>query len=141
MQDIMSEDESEYSYWSEYSDDEADCCSVDLSPYSSNPLPALSQEELSAARELQEWLQGAGDLGHNLLQEEEESDEEEEELEHDVIEEAEAVKIIGERDIEGRLHGECEIHYSNGDYFWGHLHHGCKQGTVQRGWCGCDLCY
>ena len=68
----MSEDESEYSYWSEYSDDEADCGLAEVSPYSSKPPPALSQEELSAARELQEWLQGAGDLGHKLVQEEEE---------------------------------------------------------------------
>ena len=139
MQDAMSEDESEYSYWSEYSDDEADYGLAEVSPYSSKPLPVLSQEELSAARELQEWLQGAGDLGHNLVQEQEEESDEEEDLEDDVIEEAEAVKMIGERDVEGRLHGECEIHYGNGDYFWGHLHHGCKQGTgrLVLG----DLCY
>ena len=97
-----------------------------------------SDEDLQQLMKMKAELMAQLEGDFKLSPEEEESDEEED-LDHDVIEESEAVKIIGERDVEGRLHGECEIHYGNGDYFWGHLHHGCKQGTgrLVLG----DLCY
>jgi hypothetical protein len=34
--------------------------------------------------------------------------------------------VLGERDAAGKLHGEVEIFYQNGDYFWGDLHHGIR---------------
>jgi hypothetical protein len=37
--------------------------------------------------------------------------------------------VLGERDELGRLHGEVEIFYQNGDYFWGDLQHGLRSAS------------
>lgn len=38
--------------------------------------------------------------------------------------------IIGERDSLGRLHGDVEIFYENGDYVWADFVHGIKEGSA-----------
>jgi len=38
--------------------------------------------------------------------------------------------VTGERDTNHELHGEVEIDYVNGDYFWGDMEHGVKEGMA-----------
>ena len=38
------------------------------------------------------------------------------------------LKVIGETDAAGKLDGEVEIFYENGDYFWGWYSHGVREG-------------
>ena len=42
--------------------------------------------------------------------------------------EGKILKVIGETDAEGRLDGEVEIFYKNGDYFWGWYKDGVREG-------------
>ena len=39
-------------------------------------------------------------------------------------------KIIGETDSLGKLHGDVEIFYENGDYLWADFVHGIKEGSA-----------
>ena len=38
--------------------------------------------------------------------------------------------MVGEKDEEGRLEGEVEIFYQNGDYFWGRYSGGVREGPA-----------
>ena len=42
--------------------------------------------------------------------------------------EVDILKVIGETDAAGNLDGEVEIFYENGDYFWGWLSRGVREG-------------
>ena len=39
-------------------------------------------------------------------------------------------KIEGDLDDGGKAHGEVEIYYDNGDYFWGLCEHGVREGPA-----------
>ena len=38
--------------------------------------------------------------------------------------------VSGTRDEKNRFHGEAEIYYENGDYYWGDLEHGSREGMA-----------
>ena len=122
---------SEYETDSELEDSEGEDMS---SPYSSKPEPELSEAELSAARELREWLMQISDPKSTVIKRLFEAgsdydyDDDIKVRRYDECEE-EVLKVIGERNVQGRLDGECEIFYKNGDYFWGHFVDGIKQGN------------
>ena len=100
------------------------------SSYSSKPLPELSEAELSAARELREWLVQISDPKTTVIKrlfEAESENDNDDTVKYDECEK-EVLKVIGERNVQGRLDGECEIFFKNGDYFWGHFVDGIKQG-------------
>ena len=105
------------------------------SSYSSKPLPELSEAELSAARELREWLVQISDPKTTVIKRQFEVESENNYDDDNKVNrydecEKEILKVIGERNIQGKLDGECEIFYKNGDYFWGHFVDGIKQGTA-----------
>ena len=122
---------SEYETDSELEDSEGEDMS---SPYSSKPLPELSEAELSAARELREWLVQISDPKSSVIKrlfEAECHNDYDDDIKVNQYDESEThiLKVIGERNVQGRLDGECEIFYKNGDYFWGHFVDGIKQGN------------
>ena len=39
-------------------------------------------------------------------------------------------KVEGDLDESGHPHGEVEINYDNGDYFWGLCQHGLREGPA-----------
>ena len=120
---------SEYETDSELEDSEGEDMS---SSYSSKPLPELSEAELSAARELREWLVQISDPKTTVIKrlfEAESENDNDDTVKYDECEK-EILKVIGERNVQGRLDGECEIFFKNGDYFWGHFVDGIKQGTA-----------
>ena len=107
------------------------------SPYSSKPLPELSEAEISAARELREWLAEISDPKTRVIQtlfladsDNDAHNDNNDVIKHDEFDECEkeVLKVIGERNVHGRLNGECEVFYKNGDYFWGHFVDGIKHG-------------
>ena len=119
---------SEYETDSEIESSEAEAMA---SPYSSKPGPEQSEAEISAARELREWLTEISDPKTSAIQTlfnaDCENDDDDNVTQHDECEK-EVLKVIGERNVNGRLNGECEVFYKNGDYFWGHFVDGIKQG-------------
>ena len=122
----------EYETDSDHENSEAEAM---LSPYSSKPLPDLSEAELSAAKELREWLAQISDPKTNVIQklfDAESYDDNDEDIIRYDEREKEIHKIIGERNAQGRLDGECEIFYKNGDYFWGHFVDGIKHGNKDQ---------
>ena len=125
------EEESEYETDSEcdYSED-----SVNTSPYSSKPLPELSEAEISAARQLSEWLAQIGDPKTNVIHKLHDTESDDHDANHNITNDDtecdnEVLRVIGERNKQGRLDGECEVFYKNGDYFWGHFVDGTKHGN------------
>ena len=121
---------SEYETDSEFESSEAEAMA---SPYSSKPGPELSEAEISAARELREWLTEISDPKTSVIQTlfhaDCENDDDDNVTQHDECE-TEVLKVIGERNKHGRLNGECEVFYKNGDYFWGHFVDGIKHGII-----------
>ena len=127
---------------SEYeTDSELECSEGEemASPYSSKPLPELSEAEISAAKELREWLAEISDPKTRVIQtlfladsdNDDDNDNNNDVIQHDECEK-EVLKVIGERNVHGRLNGECEVFYKNGDYFWGHFVDGIKHGKYCR---------
>ena len=123
---------SEYETDSEIESSEAEAMA---SPYSSKPGPELSEAEILAARELREWLTEISDPKTSVIQTlfhaDCENDDDDNVTQHDESEnEKEVLKVIGERNKQGQLNGECEVFYKNGDYFWGHFVDGIKHGII-----------
>ena len=117
----------EYTDESEYEEDDDEV--VDTSPYSSRQLPSFTQDELAAARQFKDWLLMVGDHKHRSFFSDNMEDLDDVDA-SDIIKCNTIVKIIGDRDEAGDLDGEVEEFYENGDYFWGHYHHGVRQGEA-----------
>lgn len=120
---------------SEYeTDSEVESSEAMASPYSSKPGPEPSEAEISAARELREWLTEISDPKSSAIQTlfnaDSDNDDDDIVTQPDECDEKEVLKVIGERNVQGRLHGECEVFYKNGDYFWGHFLDGIKHGIL-----------
>lgn len=102
-------------------------------PYSSEELEDFEAEELVVSRSISRWLAEVADTETNIVQTLQE------EYQHllpsccpdqaaQTEDQGPAWKVIGERDDVGRLEGEVELFYDNGDYFWGWYSHGVRQG-------------
>ena len=123
---MLHEDSFEYS-----SEDEEDV--VEHCPYSREPLPAFTREMTEAAQEFRDWLLLVSDRANDWLQTLDTTvpDDLEDDCDAaDVISCPDLVRVIGDRDDRGQLHGEVEQFYVSGDYWWGHYDHGLRQGEA-----------
>jgi len=103
----------------------------DDSPYSSVPLPDFNDEEQKTAKYLIDWKKALMDPNRNIVRElQEEFGDNLPECEHAEDKERSIVTLLGEKDDNGNIHGEAEIYYDNGDYFWGDFNHGVKEGQA-----------
>jgi len=104
----------------------------DASPYSSLRPQDFSDDELKVAEIFEEWKEEIMNPGSDIVKNlQEEFGEHLPMCKVEADEEAnKIVSLIGERDEEGNIHGEAEIYYDNGDYFWGDFNHGVKEGSA-----------
>jgi len=113
---------------------------LDRGPYDPTPLADFTSVELEVGERCREWVTRITDPASRVVHE---LQEEYGKVLPDFIEERQATKeqqaglddqqvlqLVGERDSKGRPHGEVEIYYTNGDYFWGDCVHGVKEGLA-----------
>ena len=142
--DEESEYDSEYTYtdYSESNDvsakvkksfsDDFSMLVKDESPYSTRKIEEFSKSELEVSESFAEWKKEIMDPSSNIVKKLQ--DQFGEELPKCKVkaddEPSNIVSLIGERDEDGNIHGEAEIYYDNGDYFWGDFNHGVKEGQA-----------
>jgi len=108
---------------------------VEDCPYSTIQVEDFSNEELEVSKNFAEWTKQIMDPTSNIVKE----------LQKEFCEylpkfnafannakteNHKIVTLIGGKDEAGNIHGEAEIYYDNGDYFWGDFNHGAKEGPA-----------
>ena len=143
MGEAEEESEYEYSDYEEDSDDEL--VRINVSPYSSLPLPDFSEDEVRTAKELSDWLKLVCDsksnwikniLHENRCDSDNDNSSSDNDNNEDLVEEysedcRDICDFYGETDTFGRLHGDAEICLKNGDKVSGYFHHGIKHGKTK----------
>ena len=101
-------------------------------PYSTRKVEEFSKSELEVSESFAEWKKEIIDPSSNIVKKLQDQFEEElPKCKAKADEEpSNIVSLIGERDEDGNIHGEAEIYYDNGDYFWGDFNHGVKEGQA-----------
>ena len=104
----------------------------DNSAYSSALVERFSSEELRVGEIFRDWTKDILDPDSNIVKRLQ--DQFGKDLPQCTVkteeEHGKIVNVIGERDDDGNIHGEAEIFYENGDYFWGDFIHGVKEGSA-----------
>ena len=104
---------------------------TERSPYCDSPLPSYSSEELETSLYLRNWVSRMLDSASNIVKElQEDFAADLAECDDRYESDNPATRIVGETDDDGELHGETEVYYENGDYFWGDYHHGVREGMA-----------
>jgi len=103
-------------------------------PRDSRPVRPFDKKELEIAGVCREWVERITNQNDKIVRE---LQEDYGKLLPRVIikygsskEENKILRVVGDTDKEGRPHGEVEIYYTNGDYFWGDCVHGVKEGLA-----------
>jgi len=109
---------------------------LERGPYDPTPLACFSTIELEVRQRCREWVTRITDPASRVVHELQEQYgkmvpdlSEEEYSASKVTEEEKVLQLVGERDSKGQPHGEVEIYYANGDYFWGDCV-GVKEGLA-----------
>ena len=99
--------------------------------HSDVPLTEFSGDEKKTAKYFNDWTRALANSDKEIVKELQENYGEtfpectvEQEPEKTIV------NFIGEKDEEGKMHGEVEINYENGDYFWGDYIHGVREGMA-----------
>jgi len=123
---------------------------LDRGPYDPTPLACFNSVEMEVGQRCRDWVTKITDPASRVVHELQEQfgkmlpDLPEEHLASSPSQGAKEVspgakevkkgekvlQLVGERDSQGRPHGEVEIYYANGDYFWGDCVHGVKEGLA-----------
>ena len=104
---------------------------TEYDPYSCLPCPDFSEDEQKTAEYFADWKKIVTDPERDIVKElQDKFGDEFPECQFEMKSEGSIVKLIGEKDDDGNIHGEVEIDYDNGDYFWGDFNHGVKEGMA-----------
>ena len=100
-------------------------------PYSDDCLEEFTPTELSTSEDIKTWLTQISSRDSSLFNDLQDTHTEDNSVtSFNELLHSEVKEILGDVDDIGKLHGDVEIFYENGDYLWADFIHGVKTGPA-----------